>query len=34
MYFGYASAKTQQIIGAGGAFAFGAATFGATASNT
>lgn len=34
VYSGYASAKTQQIISAGGAYAFGAATFGATYSNT
>ncbi|AQG99656.1 porin [Burkholderia sp. KK1] len=31
---GYASAKTQQVISAGGAYTFGAATVGATYSNT
>jgi predicted porin len=31
---GYASAHTLQVIGAGGAYTFGAATFGATYSNT
>ncbi|WMY10880.1 porin [Paraburkholderia phenoliruptrix] len=34
VYSGYASAKTQQIIVAGGAYSFGAATFGAVYSNT
>jgi predicted porin len=34
VYSGYASAKTQQIISAGGAYTFGAATIGATYSNT
>ncbi|SDR39558.1 Outer membrane protein (porin) [Paraburkholderia fungorum] len=34
VYSGYASAKTQQIFTAGGAYTFGAATFGATYSNT
>jgi predicted porin len=34
VYSGYASAKTQQVIAAGGAYTFGAATVGATYSNT
>ena len=34
VYSGYASAKTQQVISAGGAYAFGPATVGATYSNT
>lgn len=34
VYSGYASAKTQEIFTAGGAYTFGAATFGATYSNT
>jgi predicted porin len=34
VYSGYASAHTQQIITAGGAYTFGAATVGATYSNT
>ncbi|SAL50906.1 porin [Caballeronia sordidicola] len=34
VYSGYASAKTQQIISAGGAYTFGPATIGATYSNT
>ena len=34
VYSGYASAKTQQVITAGGAYTFGAATVGATYSNT
>ncbi|WP_250517928.1 porin [Caballeronia sp. INDeC2] len=34
VYSGYASAKTQQIFSAGAAYAFGAATVGATYSNT
>jgi predicted porin len=34
VYSGYASAKTQQVITAGGAYAFGPATVGATYSNT
>jgi predicted porin len=34
VYSGYATAKTQQIITAGGAYAFGPATVGATYSNT
>jgi len=34
VYSGYASAKTQQVISAGGAYTFGAATVGATYSNT
>jgi predicted porin len=34
VYSGYATAKTQQIITAGGAFTFGPATVGATYSNT
>jgi predicted porin len=34
VYSGYASAGTQQVIAAGGAYTFGAATFGATYSNT
>jgi predicted porin len=34
VYSGFASAKTQQVISAGGAYTFGAATIGATYSNT
>ncbi|MGA7811506.1 porin [Caballeronia sp.] len=34
VYSGYASAKTQQVVSAGGAYSFGAATVGATYSNT
>jgi len=34
IYSGYASAGTQQVISAGGAYTFGAATLGATYSNT
>jgi predicted porin len=34
VYSGYASAKTQQVISAGGAYTFGPATVGATYSNT
>ncbi|MDR5758182.1 porin [Caballeronia sp. LZ035] len=34
VYSGFASAKTQQVISAGGAYTFGAATVGATYSNT
>jgi predicted porin len=34
IFSGYASAKTQQVIAAGGAYTFGAATVGATYSNT
>jgi len=34
VYSGYASAKTQQVITAAGAYTFGAATVGATYSNT
>ena len=34
VYSGYASAKTQQVISAAGAYTFGAATVGATYSNT
>jgi predicted porin len=34
VYSGYASAKTEQVISAGGAYTFGAATVGATYSNT
>jgi predicted porin len=34
VYSGFASAKTQQVITAGGAYTFGAATVGATYSNT
>lgn len=34
VYSGYASAKTQQVISAGAAYTLGAATFGATYSNT
>jgi predicted porin len=34
VYSGYASAKTQQVISTGGACTFGAATVGATYSNT
>jgi len=34
VYSGYASAKTQQVIAAGGAYTVGAATIGATYSNT
>lgn len=34
VYSGYASAHTYQVIGAGGAYTFGAATIGATYSNT
>ncbi|WP_414443678.1 porin [Burkholderia sp. 22PA0106] len=34
VYSGYASAGTQQIVNAGGAYTFGAATFGAVYSNT
>jgi predicted porin len=34
VYSGYATAKTQQVITAGGAYTFGAATVGATYSNT
>ncbi|EUC19738.1 UNVERIFIED_ORG: putative porin [Burkholderia sp. CF145] len=34
VYSGYASARTYQVIAAGAAYAFGAATFGATYSNT
>ncbi|NLP61933.1 porin [Paraburkholderia sacchari] len=33
VYGGFASANTYQVIGAGGAYTFGAATFGATYSN-
>ncbi len=33
VYAGFASASTYQVIGAGGAYTFGAATFGATYSN-
>jgi predicted porin len=34
VYSGYATAKTQQVISAGGAYTFGPATVGATYSNT
>jgi predicted porin len=34
IFSGYASAKTQQVIAAGGAYTFGGATVGATYSNT
>jgi predicted porin len=34
VYSGYASARTYQVIAAGAAYTFGAATFGATYSNT
>ncbi|WP_175154086.1 porin, partial [Paraburkholderia ultramafica] len=34
VYSGYASAGTQQVVAAGGAYTFGAATVGATYSNT
>jgi predicted porin len=34
VYSGYASAKTQQVASAGGSYSFGAATVGATYSNT
>ena len=34
VYAGFASAKTQQVISAGGAYTFGAATVGVTYSNT
>ncbi|CAG4885505.1 porin [Paraburkholderia saeva] len=34
VYSGYVSANTYQVIGAGGAYTFGAATIGATYSNT
>ncbi|MGF6368005.1 putative porin [Paraburkholderia sp. RAU6.4a] len=34
VYSGYASARTQQVVSAGGAYTFGAATFGLTYSNT
>jgi predicted porin len=33
VYAGFASASTYQVVGAGGAYTFGAATFGATYSN-